>query len=1080
MSSPPSTLSDLLHARSQGAPAAVSFLDADGAVVQTLSYDELYRASLRDAQRLLAAGLSPATDIVITSFPDHESHIRVFWACCMAGIPVCPIPPLHPDPSRQTLFFAHLQSLLNKPTLIATKQTIADVQAVAPDIKALSLADLGTQATDAATEAAVYPVRRIAPDDIVCLMLTSGSTGNSKAVALRHANLLSSVRGKSRHHGTTPRSRFLNWIAFDHVACVSEIHLHALELNAHQFHVAPSAIIQRPLRLLEWCSRLEIAYTFSPNFLMAQICRELVAAPQDPAASLDLSQMIAFISGGEAVPVGTAVEFTDILERCGAPRNVLRAGFGMSETGAGCIYDTRPVVRDAAACAEKYLSLGACCPGTAVRVVSRATGQPCAALEPGQLQLSGPTVFRGYYNNPAANAESFTADGWFITGDSAQLDEDGNLHLVGRDKDHININGVKHPSVDVEHFVEDAAIEGVARAHVFVCPMRLPDTDTDTYAVFYQHAVRVEDGLTDDDVRRILDANRAVRNRCIVFCAQAPHVVLPLPRRCFAKTALGKVSRSALMVAYQRGDHAALEETLRVSAALVSAPAPEPASAVEQAVYAVVAEVLGRDASSLRAADSLFDIGTSSMHLVRLKHGLQERLQIPDVPMIDLLRHPELGALCAFLAAAASGGGDVRYSPLICMNPHGAKPPVFLVHPGVGEVLVFVNLARELAADGRPVYALRARGFDAGEAPFASFAEMVATYTAAIEAQQPAGPYHVGGYSFGGAVAFEIAKALEARGRAVAWVGVFNLPPHIQFRMRELVWVEVLVNLFMFLALVPPDRIDAVRAQLLAAFPALRAADAPPAAAHEVIDWMLTRADPARRAQLQLSPDELARWTHVAYGLSSLGRSYEPAGRLRGARLSVFCAVPLPSMGTREVFKRDRLSRWADFAGARGVEFIDVDGEHYTMISDDHVASFAQKMVAAMGRAAAVEAPPFVDGRQDFDAIPLVDFSLAQTDPAAYYAQLRHALEDVGFGVFVNVPGFEDDVQKEFFRLCHELFTKPQEWKDALSTDNSYALRGYTRADRMTGSHKVSRQPASYSAVTDRGVGPRRSLPLWS
>lgn len=145
---------------------------------------------------------------------------------------MCPIPPLHPDPSRQTLFFAHLQSLLNEPTLVATKQTIAAVQAVAPDIKALSLADLGAQATDAATEAAVYPARRSAPDDIVCLMLTSGSTGNSKAVALRHANLLSSVRGKSRHHGTTPRSRFLNWIAFDHVACVSEIHLHALELNA--------------------------------------------------------------------------------------------------------------------------------------------------------------------------------------------------------------------------------------------------------------------------------------------------------------------------------------------------------------------------------------------------------------------------------------------------------------------------------------------------------------------------------------------------------------------------------------------------------------------------------------------------------------------------------------------------------------------------------------------------------------------------------------------------------------------------------------------------------------------------------
>lgn len=99
-----------------------------------------------------------------------------------------------------------------------------------------------------------------------------------------------------------------------------------------QYHVAPPAIIQRPLNLLEWCSRLRIAYTFSPNFLMAQICREVAASPY-LAGSLDLSQMIAFISGGEAVPIKTAIEFADVLERYGAPRHSLRAGFGMSETG---------------------------------------------------------------------------------------------------------------------------------------------------------------------------------------------------------------------------------------------------------------------------------------------------------------------------------------------------------------------------------------------------------------------------------------------------------------------------------------------------------------------------------------------------------------------------------------------------------------------------------------------------------------------------------------------------------------------------------------------------------------------------
>ncbi len=78
----------------------------------------------------------------------------------------------------------------------------------------------------------VYPEFQPGLDDIICFMLTSGSTGNSKAVGLRHSNFLSCVRGKIKHHESDQSSRFLNWIAFDHVACVSEIHLQALMADA--------------------------------------------------------------------------------------------------------------------------------------------------------------------------------------------------------------------------------------------------------------------------------------------------------------------------------------------------------------------------------------------------------------------------------------------------------------------------------------------------------------------------------------------------------------------------------------------------------------------------------------------------------------------------------------------------------------------------------------------------------------------------------------------------------------------------------------------------------------------------------
>jgi acyl-CoA synthetase (AMP-forming)/AMP-acid ligase II len=231
----PSTLPELLQARAfvQGTEQ-LTYLNTDGGVSKVISYADLFNIASEYARRLLAAGLTQS-DVVLASFEDHESHISLFWACCLAGIPFCPLPALHPDPSRQTMLFNHLQSLFHKPTLVASAETIQGVLALVPDLKTLVPGELPAAGAD--TFHRVFPARRPLPKDTVCFMLTSGSTGNSKAVKLMHSNLLSSVRGKIRHHGSTPQSRFLNWIAFDHVACVTEVHLHALEANARSVSI---------------------------------------------------------------------------------------------------------------------------------------------------------------------------------------------------------------------------------------------------------------------------------------------------------------------------------------------------------------------------------------------------------------------------------------------------------------------------------------------------------------------------------------------------------------------------------------------------------------------------------------------------------------------------------------------------------------------------------------------------------------------------------------------------------------------------------------------------------------------------
>jgi hypothetical protein len=549
-----------------------------------------------------------------------------------------------------------------------------------------------------------------------------------------------------------------------------------------QYHISAAAIVRRPCLLLELFNQYRVGFSFSPNFLLARIIQDAAQTPLN--ASVDLSCLRAIISGGEAVPIKTAITFADLLEKHGAPRDVLRAGFGMSETGAGTIYNRDPVIRDAAATDAQFLSLGDCAPGIEMRVVDNDSGEPVSSGEIGALQVRGPSVFNEYFGNPAATKESFTEDGWFITGDLGLFDARGMLHLTGRGKDVLNVNGLKMSTTEIETYIFDAAIAGITAGMVYVCPIRLEGAETETYVVFYeQDGIDVSKDISDKDVAAIRATTSAIRATCIVVCSQAPHVILPLPAADLAKSTIGKVSRPKLVKAYQGGNYACIVEQLAREVCI----APDnllPESEVSAAVIECITDAFEENVT-IHSATNLFDLGATSMHLIRMKHGLQERLHLSEIPTIELLRRPLVGDMIQYLQRLQNpcAASESTYDPIVRLNHQGSKPPVFLVHPGVGEVLVFINLARTLA-DDRPVYGIRTRGFDQGETMFATWDEMIKTYTDGVEAAYPSGPYYISGYSFGGPVAFEIAKMLESRGRTVQWLGILDAPVNIQARMR--------------------------------------------------------------------------------------------------------------------------------------------------------------------------------------------------------------------------------------------------------------------------------------------------------
>jgi acyl-CoA synthetase (AMP-forming)/AMP-acid ligase II/thioesterase domain-containing protein/acyl carrier protein len=762
------------------------------------------------------------------------------------------------------------------------------------------------------------------PSDPAMMVLTSGSTGNSKAVVLTHGNLLASMAGKTQKQQLTAADITLNWISFDHVAALLEAHMLPLYLGATQLHVEPAAILADPLLFLRIIDRYQVSMTFAPNFLFGQINAALQSAGANGSKAhplaLDLSSLRHIISGGEANLVETGRRFLELLAPYGLSRGSLWPAFGMTETCAGSIYSRAFPDCDAG---REFASLGEPITGLHMRVVDD-IGAPLPDGESGELQLRGPMIFTHYYNNDAATNAAFTADGWFRTGDLGRI-EDGRLSLVGRSKDSIIVSGANYFSHELESVLEKT--EGIERSFVAAFPTRPKGADTEQLVVTFATSFPL------DDEAKLHQLIVAVRNTTILLWGFRPAMILPLPRDAFPKTSLGKIQRAMLRRRLEAGELAEYEAHVAGLTSRQLGGYTPPEGPAEIAIAQIYAGMFALDPLTLSTTASFFDLGGTSLDILTLKRKLEERLGIEDLPIVAILQNPTVRALAA-RTAPESLAEKREYDPIVPLQLSGTKTPLFCVHPGVGEVLVFVNLAKYFVNE-RPFYALRARGFNEGEKYFTTFNEMVSTYVNAIRSRQPHGPYAVAGYSYGGAVAFEIAKVLESQGERVAFVGSFNLPPHIKYRMDELDEVEGAVNLAFFLALIDKEQADALPAKLRAALPK-----------QDPCAYLIENAPPERLLELDIDLAKFTAWAGLAQSLLTLGRSYVPSGAVES--MTVFYAHPL--RGTKENWLNNEIKRWDDFTRSPN-RYVDVAGEHYTLMGAKHVASFQAVLRAELDHA---------------------------------------------------------------------------------------------------------------------------------
>lgn len=182
---------------------------------------------------------------------------------------------------------------------------------------------------------------------------------------------------------------------------------------------------------------------------------------------------------------------------------------------------------------------------------------------------------------------------------------------------------------------------------------------------------------------------------------------------------------------------------------------------------AIFAQVLRVDPSAVTLDVPFESMGLDSAAAVEIMQTAEVTFGVA-LPVIALWDHPTIRALAGFIdlqppAEIPAAGG--RHDPVVAIRG-GDGPGSFWVHGGPGDVNWVVELARHLPA-GQPVYGLEAAGLDGTESPLPTVEAMAASYVEAVRRTQPNGPYRLGGYSAGGAIAFEMARQMIGAGHAV-------------------------------------------------------------------------------------------------------------------------------------------------------------------------------------------------------------------------------------------------------------------------------------------------------------------------
>ncbi|WP_392535131.1 amino acid adenylation domain-containing protein [Nostoc sp. C117] len=589
--------------------------------------------------------------------------------------------------------------------------------------------------------------------NLAYVIYTSGSTGKPKGVALSQLALCNLILWQLQNNTISTGAKTLQFapISFD----VSFQEMFSTWFSGGRLFLITEELRRDTSALLGFLQEKAVERLFVPFVALQQLAEVAVGG------ELVNSHLREIITAGEQLQITPTIsQWLSKLNDC-----TLHNHYGPSESHVIITFtlnnsvETWPLLPP----------IGRPIANTQIYILDQYL-QPVPVGVAGELHIGGVSLAQGYLNRPELTQERFISNPFstnghsrlYKTGDLARYLPDGNIEYLGRIDNQVKVRGFR---------IELGEVEAVLSQHGDVegcCIIAREDTPGDkrlvAYVVAHQNSTP-----TISELRQFLKA------KLPDYMVPSAFVML----ESMPLTPSGKVDRRAL-------------------------PAPDlhssnsdkyiaPRNQVELELTQIWSRILKVDKVGVK--DNFFDLGGHSLLTPYLMAQIKKQFG-KNIAIASLYQNPtieQLATIVPFDSDSKSG------SPLVALQPHGSKPPLFCLPGAAGYPFYLYDLARYLGSD-QPFYSFQAIAPGEGEELITQVEDVAAHYLQTLLVVQPQGPYFLAGHSFGGKLAFEMAQQLLRKGHKVALVAILDTtaPFHQKnpsaFDLDNTKWLAELAN----------------------------------------------------------------------------------------------------------------------------------------------------------------------------------------------------------------------------------------------------------------------------------------------